>query len=92
MERRSELPLVGMAVGPVQCRETMPDASLGADDDDASVRFCGADAQRRVKPAAARRYRLFLFYYDHSILSYEFWRETFEQRFEGVREEGELIF
>lgn len=64
---RPTVPLLGMAVGPIQGRETM---------DQSNSRFDPPDPRAEEgKPLATpRRYRLFLFYTDHTILSYEITR------------------
>lgn len=91
MNHRPEFPLIGMAAGPMQGREMMPGASTGVGFDSPEI-FCDDASRQRQKSWFARRYRLFLFYQDNSILSYEFWRSTYEHRYDGVREETELLF
>ena len=87
---RSELPLIGIAAGPIQCREMMPGGPPGVRDDSPEP-FCADALHRYPGSISTRRYRLFLFYYDNSILSYEFWRSPFEHRHKGVWEPDGLM-
>ena len=65
---RPEVPLLGMAVGPIQGRETMDQSNSRFDPPD------DPSAEERKPLATPRRHRLFLFYTDHTILSYEITR------------------
>lgn len=63
--RRPDLPLLGIAVGPIQGRELM----LGSRERDSPDSDARDESWRSVE--SSRRYRLMLTYYDHTILSYE---------------------
>ena len=65
---RPGVPLLGMAVGPIQGREMMAESS----GDGGSPDGRGREAWRAID--GSRRYRLMLTYYDHSVLSYELGR------------------
>lgn len=67
-ETRGERPmaaLLGMAVGPLQGRENW----TGSCNDGGSPYGRGMEAWRAIE--GSRRYRLMLYYYDHTVLSYE---------------------
>lgn len=66
---RPEVSLTGMAVSPIQGREMMENYNNGFDPP------TGLYADEVRKPSEPpRRHRLFLFYRDHTILSYEITR------------------
>jgi hypothetical protein len=62
---RPELPLIGMAAGPIQGREMM-ESYNGFDP---SLSPYAEEVRKPFEPP--RRHRLFLFYRDHTVLSYE---------------------
>lgn len=68
--RRPDVPLLGLAIGPIQGRE-MTLASIESDglkSDDRRESWRGVES--------SRRYRLMLTYYDHTVLSYEIGRPS----------------
>lgn len=87
---RSDLPLAGIAASPVQCRDMMPNASSIIEDDSAEI-FCSDAYHQYPASAQVRRYRLFLFYCDNSILTYEFWRPSIEPRHGVFCEHKDLV-
>ncbi len=62
---RPDLPLLGIAVGPIQGRELV----LGSGESGSSHGNDREESWRGVE--SSRRYRLMLTYYDHTVLSYE---------------------
>ena len=58
---RPEVPLLGMAVSPVQGQEMKAYSPSNS----------AAEVDKRRKPEAQGRYRLLMMYYDHTLLSYE---------------------
>ena len=73
---RPESPLLGMAVGPVQGMEMVPESRDEPREDG------GREAWRAA--GGSRRYRLMMFYYDHTVLSYEIWRSEGDENDEPV--------
>ena len=61
---RPDVPLLGMAFGPIQGREMMPSGESGS-----SGTSDREESWRGIE--SSRRYRLMLTYYDHTVLSYE---------------------
>lgn len=71
-DQRPEVPLLGMAVGPVQ--------GHGLGDENICVsetNTAGDDGK-----GGDRRYRLLMYYYDHTVLSYEIGRRKEESGYE----------
>lgn len=62
---RPNVPLLGLAIGPIQGREM----TLAGIEDEGPGSNDRGEAWRRVE--RSRRYRLMLTYYDHTVLSYE---------------------
>jgi len=62
---RPDVPLLGIAVGPIQGRELM----LGSGESGSSDGKARGESWRGIE--SSRRYRLMLTYYDHTVLSYE---------------------
>ncbi len=75
--QRPESPLLGMAVGPIQGREMTP-----ADEEVGSGGGGAGEKWRAVE--SSRRYRLMMVYYDHTVLSYEIWRDCGAEGGDGV--------
>ena len=67
---RPDVPLLGIAIGPIQGRETM----VGSGGSDDSLGNGRDESWRGVE--CSRRYRLMLTYYDHTVLSYELGRSN----------------
>lgn len=67
---RPMLPLLGMAVGPIQGREKRAGSASGGD----SPEGRGKEAWRAIE--GSRRFRLMLYYCDHTVLSYELSRPS----------------
>lgn len=63
-DERPEVPLLGMAVGPVQ----------GHGLRDENICVSGTNTAGDDGEGGDRRYRLLMVYYDHTVLSYEIWR------------------
>ena len=70
--KRPEVPLLGMAVGPVQ--------GHGLGDENICVRDTNTAGDDRER--GDRRYRLLMIYYDHTVLSYEIGRRKEESGYE----------
>lgn len=62
-----------MAVGPIQGREMIP-AGEERDGGGSGGGEGGAGEKWRAVESS-RRYRLMMVYYDHTVLSYEIWRD-----------------
>lgn len=62
---RPEVPLMGMAISPVQGQELEPETQSGS-----------PEIPALTLKGSPRRYRLLMTYYDHSVLSYEISRST----------------
>jgi len=74
--QRPESPLLGMAVGPIQGREMTPaDEEVGGG---------GGAGEKWRAVESSRRYRLMMVYYDHTVLSYEIWRDCGAEGGDGV--------
>ena len=71
--QRPPVPLLGMAVGPIQGHESPYDSGIWSD----SVK-----SQTSVE---SKRYRLFLTYYDHTIMTYEIWRSFAEDEDQNLK-------
>lgn len=69
---RPEVPLLGMAVGPMQGH------GLG----DESLDVCELKGSKGEDEGVDRRFRLLMVYYDHTVLSYEFGRRRGEPGYE----------
>lgn len=69
-KERPMVPLLGMAVGPLQGREI----KTGSGTDGGSPDGRGKEAWRAIE--GSRRYRLMLYYSDHTVLSYELSRRS----------------
>lgn len=78
---RPDYSLLGMAVGPLQGFETASPSSI-------SSNIPGRRNPRGQAPIngvkQSRRFRLILYYYDHSVLTYEIWRDV-EDNKPGIR-------
>lgn len=64
---RPQMPLLGIATGPVQGRESVQESA-----GDVSP----ARSEEHASIITGRRYRLLMVYYDHTVLSYEIGRST----------------
>lgn len=69
-KHRPDMPLLGIAIGPIQGRELM----RGDGESGSSHGRCQDESWRGVE--SSRRYRLMLTYYDHTVLSYELERPS----------------
>lgn len=79
--RRPNCSLLGMAIGPLQGFEAASSCS-NSFNSPGRRNFSGKGPINGVK--GSRRFRLILFYYDHSILTYEIWRDAEESK-PGIR-------
>ncbi|SLM36875.1 WD40/YVTN repeat-like-containing domain [Lasallia pustulata] len=86
-ERRERpmVPLLGMAVGPIQGREKKAESG----GDEGSPDGKGREAWRAVE--GSRRHRLLLYYSDHTVLGYELSRRP-ERESSSLGEDGLLVF
>lgn len=79
--RRPDYSLLGMAVGPLQGFEAASPSSK-------SSNIHGRRNPRGQAPIngvkESRRFRLILYYYDHSVLTYEIWRDAEDSK-PGIR-------
>ena len=71
---RPMVPLLGMAVGPIQGRECKVESGSNGGSPDRR----GDEAWRAIE--GSRRYRLMLYYFDHTVLSYELSRRSGKER------------
>lgn len=69
---RPEVPLLGLAVGPMQGH------GLG----DEHIGVSGINSAENDSGGGDRRYRLLMIYYDHTVLSYEIGRRKEESEYE----------
>lgn len=80
--RRPDYSLLGMAVGPLQGFEAASPSSKASNTPGSRRNSRGQAPINGVKES--RRFRLILYYYDHSVLTYEIWRDV-EDNKPGIR-------
>lgn len=82
--RRPDYSLLGMAVGPLQGFEAASPSSLKASNIPPGNRRNSRGQAPINAVKESRRFRLILYYYDHSVLTYEIWRDA-EDNKPGIR-------